>query len=125
MTVSGGTATIDVEIFSEADMSNIRLQVIIVQSMIEYSSPPGTNGETHFPFVARHALPSITGENLTLTANQTITRNYTQDVSSLPADKLYAVVFIETLNNTRPARTIVQAAKSHAIIAPSLDIQTT
>ncbi len=46
------------------DFSNLVLHVVVVESEIEFSSPPGSNGETKFYHVVRDMLPAHDGEGL-------------------------------------------------------------
>ena len=46
------------------DFSNIVLHTVVTETDIEFSTPPGSNGETKFYDVMRVMLPSNTGESL-------------------------------------------------------------
>ena len=41
--------------------TELRFRAAVIERMIQYSSPPGTNGETIFPDVMRKLLPDTTG----------------------------------------------------------------
>ena len=112
---NSNNANVKVEVFSESAISGVRLQVLIVQEMVEFASPPGSNGEKEFPFVARFALPNMNGENLTLSANQTIIREFTKDIRTVPqAGSFYVVAFLE---ETTSPHNIVQAGISSNTVA--------
>ena len=99
ITVSGGTATVNVEVLSTQAMSGVRLQVLILQEQISFTTAPGSNGEKEFSFVARFALPNINGENLTLNANQAVTKQHTANLNSIPqSGRFYVVAFLETIS---------------------------
>jgi hypothetical protein len=119
--IEDGVAHIEVEVFSEEAMSNIRLQVLLVESVIHYSTPPGSNGKTEFHYVTRRAFPNMNGEDLTIAADETIQRNfeYTLDTVLNP-ERLYVVAFVEELNNEH---NIVQAGKSINIYSVRLNIE--
>ena len=114
ISIDYGIADINVEIFSSEAMSGVRLQVLIIQDMIEYNTSPGSNGEKTFHYVARFALPSMNGENLTLNANETIHRNFTQELTSIvePNKSFYVVAFLEKTNSE-----FVQAGISETVVA--------
>lgn len=50
------------------DLGNLVLHTVVIESLIEYSSPPGSNGETKFHDVMRKMLPSNSGEALNYSA---------------------------------------------------------
>jgi hypothetical protein len=58
------TITIKVTNAAGLDFSNIVLHTVITETDIEFSTPPGSNGETIFYDVVRAMLPSSTGESL-------------------------------------------------------------
>ncbi|MBX7047483.1 MAG: T9SS type A sorting domain-containing protein [Ignavibacteria bacterium] len=66
-----GTDSIQVlvTVYCETAIANpiVNLQVAIMEKLIQYPSPPGTNGETAFHTVMRKMLPSATGTNLYIT----------------------------------------------------------
>ena len=41
-----------------------KAHLIVVEEMIEFCSPPGSNGETTFPQVMKRMLPSSAGTNI-------------------------------------------------------------
>lgn len=57
---------IDLEVLSVdgLDFSNLVLRVYLIETDIEFVSPPGNNGETKFHNVCRSELPSSDGESL-------------------------------------------------------------
>ncbi len=78
------------------DFDNLILHTIVVESLIEFSTPPGSNGETKFYDVMRKMLPSNNGEVLTYSA--TGTQYYNRQVtlnSGWNSSKLETVVFIQ------------------------------
>jgi len=111
ITIDNGIASVNVEVFSTAAMSGVRLQVLILQQEVVFATAPGSNGEKHFPFVARYALPNMNGEVLTLTANGTISRSFIQDLNTVPQQpaSFYVVAFLE---ETASSHNIVQAGVS-------------
>ena len=121
---NSNVAAVKVEVFSETAMSNVRLMVFIVQRTVTFSVAPGSTGEKEFPFVSRFALPNINGENLTLSANQTIVREFTQDLSTVPQQgDFFVVAFLEELNS---AHDIVQAGvsgKAEPAITVTLNVE--
>lgn len=58
--------TITIKVINAAglDFSNIVLHTVITETDIEFSTPPGSNGETIFHDVTRTMLPSSAGESL-------------------------------------------------------------
>ena len=119
ITVSGGTATVNVEVLSTQAMSGVRLQVLILQEQISFTTAPGSNGEKEFSFVARFALPNITGENLTLNANQAVTKQHTANLNSIPqSGRFYVVAFLETISPHSIVQTGISGFTEHIIAKP-------
>jgi len=58
--------TITIKVINSAglDFSNIVLHTVITETDIEFSTPPGSNGETIFHDVTRTMMPSSAGESL-------------------------------------------------------------
>ena len=78
------------------DFSNLVLHTVVIESLVEYTSPPGSNGETKFHDVMRKMLPSNTGENLTYSLSGT--QLFSRQVSLNPiwnTNKLETVAFIQ------------------------------
>lgn len=92
-------ATIDLEVLSldQINSSELVLQSYLIESEIEYSSPPGNNGETKFFNVCRSVLPSSEGEdlsNIISGGNYTYQRNYSTNLLN-NANNAAVVVFIQ------------------------------
>ncbi len=70
--VSGETSiAFDVTVTAESDITaNTRLFVVLITDTIQYTSPPGSNGETLFEDVFRDGWPNMTGQAFSLTAGQ-------------------------------------------------------
>jgi len=82
---------------TELDFSNLVLHSVVIESMIEYSTPPGSNGETEFEDVMRKMLPSNQGYSLAeIENNNEISFSFETDINSgWNKDKLEIVLFIQ------------------------------
>jgi hypothetical protein len=68
----------------------------VIETLIEYPTPPGSNGETKFHDVMRKMLPSNSGETLTYSTSGT--QLFTRQVTLNPTwntSKLETIVFIQ------------------------------
>ncbi|MEJ5286506.1 MAG: hypothetical protein CH6_2111 [Candidatus Kapaibacterium sp.] len=95
-TRSGSQCTVNVTINTSQSLVGKKLRVAVVEYYISYPTPPGTNGEKEFFWVARTMLPDANGTTLNLNAgsNQTYTFNYSIK-SSWKASQIYVVAFIQ------------------------------
>lgn len=85
---------------SGLDLNDFVLHNVVTETDIEFSLPPGSNGETKFYNVMRKMLPTYSGESLSpLSGNQSIEFNYqTQLNSSWDASNIHVVSFIQNKN---------------------------
>ncbi len=85
-------------ITAEEDMlsPNLRLFAILVSDTQQYTSPPGSNGETLFPHVFRDFWPGATGETFMLSAGETYEFNGTLNrQAAWDIDNLTVLVFVQ------------------------------
>lgn len=81
---------------SGVDFANLVLHTAVIETLIEYSTPPGSNGETKFHDVMRKMLPSNAGESIVY--SPTGTQNYSRQISLNAAwnsSKLECIAFIQ------------------------------
>jgi hypothetical protein len=94
------TVTIKVLDGSGLDFPNMVLHTVVTETDIEFSTPPGSNGETKFYDVMRVMLPSNTGESLS-GISQTEEVVFQRQTSIDPVwvlNKLHTVAFIQNVN---------------------------
>ena len=85
----------DIEIIAGADVnqSNLKLRVAVIERFKEYSSPPGSNGETEFPDVFRFMMPSASGESISAINNSDVLNfSYSTEIATAWNDRDLAVV---------------------------------
>jgi hypothetical protein len=82
------------------DLNDFVLHSVVTETDIEFSSPPGSNGETKFYNVMRKMLPNYDGESINgLVSEQLIEFNYqTQISSSWSSTNINTVAFIQNKN---------------------------
>jgi hypothetical protein len=103
--------TLNVLSLEGIDMTNAVMHTVIVETDIEFSSPPGSNGETKFFNVMRSMNPSSAGESLsgiTQAGEYSYNRQYAVP-SVVNGSKLHTVVFIQN----SITKEIFQAASTH------------
>jgi len=61
--------TVAIKAFDDVTQSNLRLRIAVIERMIVYGSPPGSNGETVFPDVMRKMFPDGNGTSITSISN--------------------------------------------------------
>ena len=85
---------------SGLDLNDFVLHNVVTETDIEFSSPPGSNGETKFFNVMRKMLPDYDGEAINgLVSEKTIEFNYqTQISSSWSSSNINTVAFIQNKN---------------------------
>lgn len=97
-TINGSNVTVRAEIYCESVLPNpnATVQFVVMEKLVQYSSPPGTNGETTFGEVMRKMLPSALGTAVTLLPGRKITLEYSYviDPSWNPA-QVRNVVFVQ------------------------------
>ncbi|MFH1052413.1 MAG: Omp28-related outer membrane protein [bacterium] len=74
------------------------LRGLVLEKEINYSSAPGTNGETYFPNVFRAAFPSITGQWFTpaeLGDSIAFDFSYTLDTTNWNIENIYSAAFVQ------------------------------
>ena len=74
--------TVVVKSVGNVPVGTYKLYTAVVENPVDYTTAPGSNGETHFPNVFRKMYPSTAGENVTPAATgSSVSFNYTYNVS--------------------------------------------
>lgn len=95
-TRNGSQATVDVEVSSSEDLSNKKLRIAVVEYEITYASPPGSNGEKEFFWVARKMLPDHNGTTINVAAGGTETISETFQLKThWDKTQIYYIAFIQ------------------------------
>lgn len=108
------TVTIETLDTAGINFSNLVLQTVVTEIEIEFSSPPGNNGERKFYDVMREMLPDFSGEVIS-SVNQSgiFTFNRSFDLIGPKAawdkTKLHTVAFIQD----RTSKEVFQAVSTH------------
>jgi len=76
ITSSGVSATISVQAIGAGSYGNLKLRAALVETL-DYATPPGTNGETHFMNVSRKMYPGPDGQAVDNTWSAGETNTYT------------------------------------------------
>ncbi|MDZ4711827.1 MAG: T9SS type A sorting domain-containing protein [bacterium] len=98
-TRTGNTVNAKVEIYCETVLANPNaiVQFVVAERLVQYASPPGTNGERIFYDVMRKMLPSGIGTSVTLLPGKKITLEYTYAIdASWQASEVNSVVFVQS-----------------------------
>ncbi len=94
----GDSSLVRVKVYCEAPVANpnVTLYIAIVEKLIQYQYPPGTNGETTFRDVMRKMLPNANGTPLTLLpgTSYTIEKRFYMD-PIWQANQIEPLVFIQ------------------------------
>lgn len=113
ITTSGVSATITVQAVSAGTYTNLKLRAALVETM-DFETPPGTNGETHFVNVVRNMYPDANGQDATnvWTAGQTetytISGSFPSSVYSSIENEHFLVVWLQDDAD----KSVLQAARS-------------
>lgn len=95
----GTGANINVKITSKGDIASTNLvaHVVVVEEMVEYDTPPGTNGEQDFPQVMRKMFPGSGGTALPpQTEGMVNEMNFSYDFPSfVHPNQLRTIVFVQ------------------------------
>ncbi|MDR0926291.1 MAG: InlB B-repeat-containing protein, partial [Ignavibacteria bacterium] len=117
--VGSDKALVQVKLTSQIAMSNVKLHIVLVQLMVSHSTPPGSNGEKDFPYVARKSFPNenMSGEVITIAAGGTITREYTATgLSALNAEEFTVIAFVQS--NAAPYEIIQSGNSANTSVIP-------
>ena len=98
-TRNGNTVNAVVEIYCESPVANpnATLHFAVVEKMVTYAFPPGTNGESNFADVMRKMLPSALGTPVVLLPGRKITVEYSYTISNAwVADQVRSVAFVQS-----------------------------
>jgi hypothetical protein len=88
-------ATIRISIPATLPSGNYRLRVMAVEGVIEYSTPPGTNGERIFEHVFRKGIPDMNGTVLSTSAgNYEYMYTYKKE-TDWQDTSIYTVAFVQ------------------------------
>ncbi len=83
--------------------ADIRLFAVVIEKEIDFTTPPGSNGETKFYDVMRKILPDKNGQALTeLSAGKKFSFSFsTQIASGWNFSQLAVVVFVQNISNKK------------------------
>ena len=81
---SSRDVTVVVKSVGNVPSGTYKLYTAVVEDPIDYATPPGNNGEIHFPNVFRKMYPSAAGENVTVAATgSSVSFNYTYTIDPI------------------------------------------
>ncbi|MFP5471483.1 MAG: Omp28-related outer membrane protein [Bacteroidia bacterium] len=111
---------IDVKTVGTVAGGTYKLYAAIVENPIDYTSPPGSNGETHFPNVFRKMMPSSSGDAYTpASIGSTVTFNYSyNEDAAWDMANIKVVAFVQ---NTSTKEILNSGTAYDPIINYSLD----
>jgi hypothetical protein len=110
---------------TEAVTGDLRFRIAVIEEEIQFSSAPGTNGETEFYDVMKKFLPEVDGLEManSYEVGESFTTSQTWSYANVyDVNELAVVVFIQDDNN----KSVLQAAKaSGAEIQPEVTYDAT
>lgn len=82
---------------TELDFNNLVLHTVLIESKIEYSTPPGSNGETEFEDVMRKMIPNTNGFSISSIENgESIDIKWEVEIKTTwNKDELRTIIFIQ------------------------------
>ena len=86
--------------------SGTLLMVVLVEDAVDYETPPGTNGQTHFEYVMRDMFPDANGTPIALNADAHQSVNFQFIPSSAWGQDLTVVAFLQVAES----KAVLQAA---------------
>ena len=101
-TRNGNNVNVKAEIYCEYAISQptATVHLAIVEKLVQYASPPGTNGESSFHDVMRKMLPTASGTQVTLLPGEKITLNYAYTMDpAWQASQIENLVFVQGFAN--------------------------
>jgi hypothetical protein len=87
--------TLEIPDTSGIDFTNLVLHTVVIEKDIEFSSPPGSNGETRFYNVMRAMLPDASGEHILYEPAGKLFNNQAAVNSNWNSEKLITISFIQ------------------------------
>ena len=99
-TSDGVTRTVHVKVITlnTIPTANYKIRVAVCEQVINYTTPPGSNGEKSFPDVFRKMIPSSSGDVFTPAAvgdTAFFTYTYTLDLTHWDTTRIYSNAFIQ------------------------------
>ncbi len=99
-TTAGSTRNVNVEVQTVGTVpaGSYRLKAAVVERLIEYGSPPGSNGETEFPNVFRQVLTATTaGDIITLAdIGESVSFDFSYDLDDVwVEDEIYVLAWVQ------------------------------
>jgi len=82
------------------------LQIALIEDVIDFENPPGTNGQTHFESITRKFYPDANGQEVTLTAGASQVTDFSFVLSNEWGKDLTIVAFLQNGSN----RVVYQSA---------------
>jgi hypothetical protein len=101
-----------IKAFDNVNQPNLRLRIAVIERMIVYGSPPGTNGEKIFPDVMRKMVPDGNGTSIASISNgDSLTFNFsTPTDAQWKVDDLSVVAFLQS----DASKEVIQSNIDHA-----------
>lgn len=126
-TVVGDSLNVSVSlmVLGEVQQENIKLRTAVIEQLLVYTSPPGSNGEYEFPHVFRKFIDGVNGIDISnLSIGDSLNFDLTTYIDSTWNRKNIAVV---TFLQSTTSKEIIQAAtdkKLHSIssVTPSFEL---
>ncbi len=79
--------------------SDVRLFVAVAEESVTYPTPPGSNGETFFPWVMRAMLPDANGTSMNLSQDSAVVSfTYSIDTTVIDKDSVYVIAWVQDGN---------------------------
>jgi hypothetical protein len=99
-TSNGVTRTVHIKVITlnTIPTANYKIRVAVCEKVINYATPPGSNGEKSFPDVFREMIPSSSGDVYTPASvgdTAFFTYTYTLDLTHWDTTKIYSIAFIQ------------------------------
>lgn len=97
---NGTMRTVKVKVYTVATVGTgtYKIRVAVLEKLVDYATPPGSNGEKNFPDVFRKMLPNSSGETYTpapVGDSVTFTYTYNLDLAVWDTTQIYTCAFIQ------------------------------
>lgn len=93
---NGAQCSVSVTVQTSQAITGKKLRVAVLEYFVHYNTPPGTNGEKDFYWVARKMLADYNGTTINISAGSSQTFNFNYSIkSNWNASNIYVVAWIQ------------------------------